>query len=110
MKKELRLKNSQEIGSIVNSRIKVSSKYYNLYYKLRNDTKIAIVAGKKCGNAVSRNYEKRVMRVIIKNYIKDLNNFHIVFTAKKEVVDASFLEKENDIKYLINKFNERKTN
>ena len=104
MKKRYRLKKSDEISILVQSRVRISSYLYNLYYsKNHQDFKIAVVCGKKCGSAVVRNYEKRVMRAIIRPKIKQLAGFHIVLVAKTTVVGKKFQEKQNDINYLIYK-------
>lgn len=107
MNKQYRLKNSDEIGSIVTSRIRYYTKLYNMYYKKSEELKIAVVAGKKCGNSVKRNYEKRVMREIIRKKINLLGNYNIVFVAKEAVKDASYIDKEKDLDFLLNKLIER---
>lgn len=104
MNKRYRLKQSNEISSLVQKRTRVSSYLYNLYYsKDHNDFRIAVVCGKKCGNATIRNYEKRIMREIFRSKVTDLNGYHIVLVAKTTVVGKSFQEKQNDINYLIYK-------
>ena len=69
MKKEYRLKDSDKIGLIVKKRQRIASQYYTIYYQQANDLKIAIVAGKKIGDAVTRNYNKRVIRNVELNRI-----------------------------------------
>ena len=108
MKKEFRLKNNQEIGKIVLKRQKATSLFYNLYYIYnQKETKVAVVAGKKCGNAVKRNYQKRIMREIIKPYLCKIKNVHAVLVAKENVVNSSYIEKKEDLEKIVSKMIER---
>lgn len=102
MKKEYRLKNNIEIGKIVNKRQRIYSSLYNLYYITNQEnTKIAIVAGKKCGDAVSRNYQKRIMREVVRPYISNILNIHAVIIAKDKTINASFIEKKKELEKII---------
>ncbi len=104
MNKQYRLKQGTEISQIVQRRIRVSTRLYTLYYSFNHqDLKIAVVCGKKCGNAVNRNYEKRVMREIIHNRLNVLQGYHIVLVVRPEAVGCCYKDKEKDINYLINK-------
>lgn len=104
MNKQYRLKKSEEISNLVQKRIRVSSRLYNMYYSYtQSDIKIAVVCGKKCGNAVNRNHEKRIMREILRNRLDVLQGFHIVLVAKPDTVGIDFEEKKKDIDYLINR-------
>ena len=107
MKLELRLKNSDLIGSIVKKRIKVSSVFYTIYYQKANNLKIAVVAGKKIGKANKRNYVKRSTREIIRPYLGQLENIHAVIVAKEQIKNTTFQEKKIDLERLIKKLIER---
>lgn len=107
MRKEIRLKDSDKIGLIVKKRQKVSSDIYTIYYQLSNDLKIAVVAGKKIGDAVDRNYNKRVIREIVRPYIKQLKNIHAVIVTKEQANKVSFNEKKSNLEKLISKLIER---
>lgn len=113
MKKKYRLKKSHEIATVVQKRIRVTDKHYTIYYTKRNDgIKIAISAGKKYGNAVERNYAKRVVREILRPHLQSLPSYSFVIVVKDVSKDASFEEKkkslENALKVLLRK--ERKNN
>ena len=111
MKKRFRLKNNVEIGKIVFKRQKVSSNLYNIYYIFnQNDIKIAVVAGKKCGGAIERNYEKRIIREAIRPRLAEINNIHAVIVAKEKVKDYSFFEKKEVLNQMISKMIEREKN
>lgn len=108
MKKIYRLKKSEEIGKIVLKRQKINSLLYSIYYIYnKEETKIAVVAGKKCGNAVKRNYEKRIIRDIVRPYIRNIKGIHAVIVAKENVLNANFIEKKETLIKLINKLSER---
>ena len=57
-------------------------KFYLLIF-LPADNKIAIIASKKVGKAVKRNYEKRVMRLLIKDFrFYSIPSFFINLSSK----------------------------
>lgn len=108
MKKKSRLKNNQEIGKIVLKKQRVSSPLYNIYFiSNQKETKIAVVAGKKCGKANERNYQKRTIREIIRPRFSEINNIHAVVVAKENVREASFIEKQETLNKTISKMIER---
>jgi ribonuclease P protein component len=68
-------------------------KFFNLIY-LSNDlcfSRIAVIASKKIGNAVTRNKAKRWMRALFRKNKKLLkNSLDIIFISKKEILEASW--------------------
>ena len=61
---------------------------------------------KKIGNAVKRNYVKRVIRSIIRNNWKELKkDLQVEIIPKKGFLETEYTSIENDIKNLIKKFN-----
>ena len=108
MNKQYRLKNSDEIGSIVQKRQRYYSDIYTLYYTYNNqDTRVAVVAGKKIGKAVVRNQIKREMREIIRPRLEEFNGIHAVIVAKEKTNHASFQEKSDSLNKLISLMLER---
>lgn len=108
MEKKYRLKNSDEIGSIVKNRQRVYSELYTIYYVSgQQDTKIAVVCGKKVGKAHVRNYMKRTIREIVRPRMNELNNIHAVIVTKDKAIEAPYLEKEKNLNRLINMMIER---
>lgn len=113
MKKKYRLKKNHEIAAVVQKRVRVTEKHYTIYYIKREDgIKIAISAGKKYGNAVERNYAKRIVREILRPHLQSLPPYSLVIVVKDVSKDASFEEKkkslEKALKELLRK--ERKNN
>ena len=107
MKKIYRLKDSDKIGLIVKKRQKIASEYYTIYYQQAKDTKVAVVAGKKIGDAVTRNYNKRVIREIIRPYLNKIQNIHAVIVTKEQIKNVEFIEKKTNLEKLIIKLIER---
>lgn len=108
MEKNYRLKDSDEIGSIVKNRQRVYSELYTIYYVAnQQETKIAVVCGKKVGKAHARNYMKRAIREIVRPRMNELNNIHAVIVTKDKAVEAPYVEKKQNLNKLINMMIER---
>ena len=105
MNKTYILKKSYEIEKLLKNKKSVGSKYYVIYYKAKetNDVHIAVSASKKLGDAVVRNYEKRVVKEILRSHLKKLKGLDMLFVIKNNSLNLKFYEKENQIKYLIKK-------
>ena len=104
MNRRYSLKKQYIIVRLLRDKKTVGSKNYTIYYKYTGEgLKIAISVSKKLGNAVQRNYQKRVCREIISQRARELMGYSIVFVAKPTSVDLLFNEKEAEINYLLNK-------
>ena len=108
------LKHNEDIEKLVNKKSSVGNKFYAIYFdESENDTKVAISISKKCGSSPMRNYEKRVVREIIRTCeLERLKGFKCLFVIKKEALNLSYdakkLEIDRLISKLIEKNNERK--
>lgn len=107
MNKSNILKKSYEIETLLKNKESVGSKYFVIYYKKKenNDVRIAISASKKLGDAVVRNYQKRVIREILRKNLKKFEGLDLLFVIKANSLVLDYNEKENQIKYLIKKMN-----
>ena len=75
--------------------------YYN--ENKSDEVHIAISASKKLGDAVDRNYEKRVIRELFRKRIDKLKGFDMLFVIKTNSLELSFEEKNKQINYLLRK-------
>ncbi len=105
MKKRFCLKKNQDIEKLVKLRKSVGNRFYVIYYNDTNETKVAISVSKKLGNAVVRNYQKRVIREIVSKQLIKLKNKHILIVVKTNSLVLKFDEKKNMINSLIKKIN-----
>lgn len=103
MKRNYSLKRNQDIEKVVKSKKSVGNKYYTIYYLPNNLNKpqIALSVSKKFGNAVNRNYEKRVIRAILRNKFLTLPNYSFLIVVKKPVSQLKYNEKEMQLNYLL---------
>ena len=66
--------------------------------------RFGISVSKKLGNAVFRNYYKRIIRSIIDNYKKDyVNSKNYIIILRKEAINKSYSELEKELIALLNK-------
>ena len=105
MKKNLRLKSNVEIAKLVKLKNTIGDRYYIIYIKDSEDTKVAISISKKIGNAVVRNYQKRVVREIVSKRLNLITNKNILIVIKKTCLDINYHEKEKMLEKLLIKVN-----
>ena len=116
MKKEYRIKKSDEIQKLIQKRNTVGNKYFVIYFNKNhevNNFRYALSVPKKYGNAVKRNLMKRRLREIIKvnSFNSDYDFFIVVkpiannleFNQIKEMLEklfvkAKILGEKNEIK------------
>ena len=61
------------------------------------DLGVGYTASKKVGNAVSRNFAKRRLRHLVREFVADLGNgFNFVFIATRGTVSLSFSQLKRD--------------
>lgn len=103
MRKELRIKKSEEFQSIIKRRKVQVNKSYILYYQPKKETKgrIGIAVSKKLGNAVERNKMKRQMRMLIQETV----DFHSIgwdgiLVAKALFKEQAYSDNKKDLECL----------
>jgi len=105
MEKEYRVKDGKEIEGILANKKRIGNNNFTIYYK-RNETghfRLAISVSKKCGNAVTRNKQKRIIREIIRPL--NLLDNDIFIIAKPSSIDLSFQIIQKELLYLLTKGN-----
>lgn len=106
MKKNQIIKSSLIFDDVIkNGRIK-KNKYFNIFY-LDNDLNkklFGIAVGKKIGNAVARNKNKRQIKSIIdhNDYLFKNSGYYIIM-LKREINNISYQEKEQQLISLMSK-------
>lgn len=105
MKKINVVKKSLDFDKIIKEGKIVKNKCFVIYY-LNNDIDIyrfGISVGKKIGNAVVRNYYKRIIRNICDNHKKLYSNSRdYIIITRKACTSLSFEEIEKSFVHLIN--------
>ena len=99
------LKHNEDIESLVSKKNSVGNKYYAIYFDTCNDgTKIAVSISKKSGSSPARNYEKRVVREIIRtNFLEKIDGLMCLIVIKTNATELSYDLKKQEIEFLINK-------
>lgn len=104
MNRKYSFKKNYEIEKLVKSRVSVGNKFFVIYYrKTNNPAQIALSVSKKNGNAVERNYQKRVIREIVRETISSLDGYQMLIVAKKNSNELTFNEKKENINRLFSK-------
>ncbi len=93
------LSKNEDFKSLLNGE-KISNKYLTIFFKSLSGKSnkylnISFVAQKKLGNAVKRNKIKRRLRNIMNQILKisKINlNYSYLLIAKKNIIDANFLD------------------
>ena len=103
MKKEDVIKKSREFDDIIKNNRFVKNNNYIIYYRDNNEkTRFGISVGKKIGNAVMRNYHKRVIRNIcdINKKLYSKSKDYIII-MRKGCINLSFKDKNDSFVSLI---------
>ena len=96
------LKKNHEIKKLVEKpHQSVGNKYFVVYYQDSESTKIAVSVSKKLGTAVFRNYQKRIVREILRRNFELLRDKKILLVVKVNSVALSFVDKEKEIVKLL---------
>ena len=92
MKKENRIKKSEEIVIVVRHQLTEKTKYFNIYYlkTTANLTRVAISVSSKIGNAVARNKIKRQINAVLQTSLDLKLPLDLVIVAKKDFDISNF--------------------
>ncbi|TYB31884.1 MAG: ribonuclease P protein component [Candidatus Mcinerneyibacterium aminivorans] len=81
----MQIEKKKSFDSVFKYGKKHKSEYFTIYFKKETDLKIGIVISKKVGNAVLRNYVKRIIRELFrKTKDKFEDNMHMIIIPSKK--------------------------
>jgi ribonuclease P protein component len=105
MNRKYSFKKNHEIDKLVKLKQSVGNKYYAIYFMRNKETtpQIAITASKRFKNAVERNYEKRVVKEILRNHLNKIENFKLLIVIKTTVQELNMVQKKDQVLYLLKK-------
>lgn len=108
MKKENRIKKNEEIAKIVFNKQKIKSDSFFIYYKKSDKlTRVAISVSKKIGKAVVRNHAKRIVRELIRPYIKKITPVDLVVVIKCDLYLKNFIDLKKEFEIVIARLEKR---
>ena len=99
MKKDNILKKNTDFDRIIKTKKAYKYKDYIIYLEKNCDNssyKFGLSVGKKVGNAVTRNKVKRQLKAIIDKNIYE-NNINCIIIVRKEILNKTFLEMEENL-------------
>jgi ribonuclease P protein component len=108
MKKQYRIKKSEDIEQVLKKKNSVGNKNYIIYTMKdseANHFRLAMSVSKKLGNAVVRNRQKRLIKQVFTKMKQEILPFDIFVIAKTNSVNLEYLEIENNIVNLLKKAN-----
>lgn len=101
MNRNYSLKKNYEIEKLVKSKISVGNNFFAIYYRKQvNITEIAISVSKRNGNAVERNYQKRVVKEIVRENLQKLQGYRLLIVVKQLSKSLTFTEKKENLEKL----------
>ncbi len=107
MKKEFRIKKTQEIESVIKENKSVNSLEMRFFVKKVNETshfRYAISVGKKIGDAHIRNKEKRRLRSLFQKYQNIIPEGILIFiVAKPKILELDYQKLDKQFLYLLKK-------
>ncbi len=104
MKKYKIIKDSSIFEEVINNGKVLKNKYYNILYLDNNLNKplFGFAVGKKIGNAVIRNKNKRQIKAIVDEYEYLFSKpYYYIIMLKRAVNEISFDEKKKNLIHLI---------
>lgn len=105
MRKELRVKKSQEFSEIMNYKRYYNSDVMTLYVKPKKEAinRVGLSVGKKIGNAVVRNKVKRQVRMMVQETYTFEENFDTIILIRKKFTEESYDSNKKVLEMLLKK-------
>lgn len=103
MEKEYIIKKNEDIATLVGKKKRLFSDNYIVYYYKHERFKLAVSVSKKLGKANIRNYEKRVVKEILRPLVKQMPSYQMLIVVREKALESEFLAKKEDLLGLIKK-------
>lgn len=105
MRKELRVRKSQEFSEIIKNRQFYSSKVMTLYVKEKKEdqNRVGLSVSKKIGNAVVRNKVKRQLRMMVQETYTFHENFDTIILIREQFTKESYESNKKVLELLLKK-------
>jgi len=101
-----RVRKKKEFDQIFQSRQKLENAYVKLFYAENHCTKIAVVAGKRVGNAVVRNQYKRRIREYFRTTQHEIKaNTAMIVVAKPDITKTDYAMLADSLNKLLSRRN-----
>ena len=103
MKKEYRVKRSQDFDNIIRKKQSLANRQFVIYYQKNNldHMRLGISVSKKLGKAFERNKIKRYIRETFKTRKEFVKNYDIIVIARAGAKDMPFLEFGSSIDHVL---------
>ena len=103
MKKEYRVKRSQDFDNIIRKKQSFANRQFVIYYQKNNldHMRLGISVSKKLGKAFERNKIKRYVRESFKTRKDFLKNYDIIIIVRPAAKGLSFLEFGSSIDHVL---------
>ena len=110
MKKELRIKKSEEFQQIIEKKQSDLNAKFVIYHqkKKENKSRVGISVGKKLGNAVIRNKTKRQVRIMVVDILNKEYSFDAIIIVRFRYFKSNYQENFNDLKALFDLIEKRR--
>ena len=105
MKKEFRIKDTREFGSILSRKRFYTCRSFTIYVKERakDHARIGISVGKKLGNAVMRNKVKRQIRSMVREIYTFEENFDTIILVRVKYHEENYGNNKKLLERLVKK-------
>ena len=105
MKKEYRVKKTQEFAEIMNNKKFYTCPSFVIYVKPRKEDhpRIGISVGKKMGNAVMRNKVKRQVRMMVQEIYQFNENFDTIILIRVKYHEENYRNNKKLLESLVKK-------
>lgn len=105
MKKQFRIKKSEEFQEIMKFKRFYTSPSLTIYVKPKKEStnRVGISAGKKLGGAVERNKVKRQVRMMVQDCYDFNEEFDTIILIREQFIKESYLTNKNYLETLLKK-------